>query len=81
MNRENRTKGWLLVGAGLFLAGILCFLSFELIGSTVDAEGILREPFALIPMGWLAVLSGLVCLGITAAGKLVGHRKTACSHE
>ncbi len=39
--------------------GILCFLSFRLIGSEIDENGILREPFFLIPIGWLFLFLGL----------------------
>tara|TARA_Y100000758_G_C15803655_1_gene331853 strand:- start:200 stop:394 length:195 start_codon:yes stop_codon:yes gene_type:complete len=38
--------------------GILCFLSFGLIGSEVDENNFLREPFALIPIGWLFLFLG-----------------------
>ena len=39
--------------------GILCFVAFEpLIGSEVDENGILREPFFLIPIGWLFLFLG-----------------------
>ena len=51
----------------LFLgASLICLVSFYRIGSTVDAHGTLREPFALIPLGYAsgfaALLSGLVAL-------------------
>ena len=38
--------------------GILCFLSFGLIGSEVDENGFLIEPFFLIPIGWLFLFLG-----------------------
>ncbi|GAB7024499.1 DUF3955 domain-containing protein [Salidesulfovibrio brasiliensis] len=38
--------------------GGLCILAFRLIGSSVDASGLLREPFALIPLGWLFLILG-----------------------
>jgi len=38
--------------------GILCFLSFLLIGSETDENGILIEPFFLIPIGWLFLFLG-----------------------
>jgi hypothetical protein len=34
----------------LFGAAVACQVSFHLIGSRVDAQGILREPFGLLPL-------------------------------
>lgn len=57
-----------MVAAGLFLIAVAagCALAFEVIGSHVDDDGWLREPFALIPLGWLSGLAGvsLVVLGL-----------------
>ena len=39
--------------------GILCLLSFKLIGSELDENGFLREPFFLIPIGWAFLFLGL----------------------
>lgn len=33
-------------------------LAFRLIGSTSDRDGFLREPFPLLPIGWLLVIVG-----------------------
>jgi len=41
-----------------------CFVAKALAGSRVDADGILREPFALIPLGWLLAFCGLVLLAV-----------------
>ncbi|MBI9110669.1 DUF3955 domain-containing protein [Maridesulfovibrio ferrireducens] len=45
---------------------IACAIAFNTIGSTIDSEGILHEPFALIPIGWLffllGILVGIVCV-------------------
>ena len=57
-----------MVAVGLFLIAVAlgCAVAYELIGSHVDADGWLREPFALIPVGWLSGLAGvsLVVLGL-----------------
>jgi hypothetical protein len=34
----------------LFGAAVACQVSFHVIGSRVDAQGILREPFGLLPL-------------------------------
>ena len=47
----------------LFIIGLLCLLAFNLIGSTVDAQGVLHEPFGLIPIGFLLIVLGVVLYG------------------
>ena len=42
----------------LLMTGGLCLLAFNLIGSTVDAQGVLHEPFALLPIGFLLIALG-----------------------
>jgi hypothetical protein len=42
-----------------FGSGSLCFWLHREIGSHVDAEGFLHEPFWLLPMGWFFALGGL----------------------
>lgn len=66
----------------MMTAGVLCALAFELIGSTVDAAGILHEPFFLVPAGWILFLGGLVLLAGSTAVRFVksGHGKSAGVH-
>ena len=45
----------------MILAGIGCFLLSSIIGSTIDANGMLHEPFFLIPIGYLFLLIGMIC--------------------
>ncbi|MCX8488883.1 MAG: DUF3955 domain-containing protein [Verrucomicrobia bacterium] len=54
-----------------FIAAILCFsVSWVCwtvcvrIGSTVGPDGVLHEPFGLIPLGWLFDFVGLVLLAL-----------------
>ncbi len=47
-------------GALLILAGLGYFLAFNLLGSTLDAQGFLHEPFALLPLGYLLLFTGMV---------------------
>ena len=42
-----------------FGASSLCFWFHRQIGSYLDAEGFLHEPFWLLPMGWFFAFSGL----------------------
>jgi hypothetical protein len=55
----------------LFLAlATGCALAYRIIGSSVDPDGILREPFALIPLGWLflALAAGCGLLHLVRSG-------------
>ena len=38
------------VATFILCIGIICFIAFELAGSSVDKEEILNEPFFLIPL-------------------------------
>ena len=44
----------------LISAGACCFLLFIIIGSSIDDQGMLHEPFALIPIGYLFIALGLL---------------------
>lgn len=44
----------------LLLAGIGSFLLSMVIGSTVDASGMLHEPFFLIPLGYIFIFLGII---------------------
>lgn len=55
-----KIKLTLYVTLVMILAGVGCFLLFSVIGSTVDSDGILQEPFFLVPIGYLFLLLGLI---------------------
>lgn len=55
-------KRLLVLSAVLATAAGLCLLSFQLIGSRVDAQGVLREPFFLLPISVLLLSSSGVAL-------------------
>lgn len=47
--------------AGILLGwGVLSLLAFGLIGSTVDVQGVLHEPFFLVPLGFLLIFIGII---------------------
>ena len=52
MNKQAR------IGLTSLLLGFGLLAAFRLIGSSVDQDGFLHEPFALLPIGWLFVLLG-----------------------
>ena len=52
MNKQVR------IGLTSLLLGFGLLAAFRLIGSSVDQDGFLHEPFTLLPVGWLFVLLG-----------------------
>ena len=48
------------IATTLLVIGILCFVSFELIGSEVDENGFINEPFALLPTGFISICLSMV---------------------
>jgi len=44
-----------VAGPVLLLIGVGCLVAFSLIGSSVDQDGFLKEPFPLLPIGWLLI--------------------------
>ena len=52
------TKTYIFIAIGFL--GIACAILFSLIGQTVDANGVLHEPFFLIPVGYALMAVGTV---------------------
>lgn len=44
----------------LWLSGGLCFLIKMLVGVQVDAQGLMHEPFFLLPLGYVLLLLGFI---------------------
>ncbi|MFZ2487254.1 MAG: DUF3955 domain-containing protein [Anaerolineae bacterium] len=63
--RISSSLGILLLGAA-----ISCVVAFNMIGSEVDAQGVLHEPFFLIPLFWLFFMSSLAAWGLAIAARL-----------
>ncbi|MEZ8285452.1 hypothetical protein BCU17_10990 [Vibrio splendidus] len=47
------------------ISGLLCFIAYNTIGSYVDKNGLLVEPFGLIPLFWIFELLALVASIVT----------------
>ncbi|WP_342310503.1 DUF3955 domain-containing protein [Burkholderia pyrrocinia] len=58
--READHRGYWTVCACFIIAGFACWIAFAAIGSEVDAQYVLHEPFALLPVGWLMVGIGVI---------------------
>ena len=64
-------KNWTIFFLGL---GASCLLAFQFIGGTLDADGILHEPFALLPLGYFFLLIGML-LGLFGLLRAAFRRK------
>jgi hypothetical protein len=58
--RGARRHDW--IPALFWSMGLVCLAAYHLIGSYVDEQGVLVEPFALIPLSWLFLVLGGVAL-------------------
>lgn len=54
-------KKYLLASTPIFL-GVICMISYFMIGSRVEPDGTLVEPFFLLPLSYLFVFSGIIAL-------------------
>ncbi|MBU5675419.1 DUF3955 domain-containing protein [Alkaliphilus sp. MSJ-5] len=52
---------YLFASTPMFL-GVLCLIIYSMIGSRVEPDGTLVEPFFLIPLSYLFVFSGIISL-------------------
>ena len=57
------------VVTGLLITGIVCFALFYLIGSEVDENGYLNEPFYLLPIGFIFICLSMVLYIVFAITK------------
>lgn len=70
MNRLTLSQRLLALSGVLFAGFLGCQLSYKIIGSHIDQQGVLREPFFLIPSSMVLLLASSVSLvgaGIAAA--------------
>jgi hypothetical protein len=55
----------------LMLSSFACIVAFEVIGSSVNDDGTLVEPFFLIPIAWLLfVVGGILAIATFIKGRL-----------
>jgi hypothetical protein len=55
----------------LILSSFACIVAFEVIGSSVNYDGTLVEPFFLIPIAWLLfVVGGILAIATFIKGRL-----------
>ncbi|MFU0788563.1 MAG: DUF3955 domain-containing protein [Virgibacillus proomii] len=57
------------------LIGVICLISYFIIGSRVTPDGTLEEPFFLIPLSYLFVFSGIALLLFMAIISVIKKNK------
>lgn len=72
MLRRSSSSRLILLAGALAAGAVGCRLAFLLIGSRVDAKGVLRELFALLPISALLLLASAVVLTAAWVGR---HRQ------
>ena len=53
---------WLGAGALMLALAAICAVTYWRIGSHLDPDGTLREPFGFIPLGFLSAFVGAILL-------------------
>lgn len=48
------------IATALLIFGITCFILFYVIGSEVDEDGYIHEPFALLPLGFISICLSMI---------------------
>ena len=64
MKRLSRNLAYLFISLA-----IIFMLAFNLIGSEVDADGVLKEPFFLIPFSYVSFVLGIIFAVISVVKK------------
>ncbi len=57
-------RSWGIASAGFGALAALCFMGFNATPATLDENGVLHEPFGLIPLGYLFALLAAVSFGV-----------------
>lgn len=63
-----------IITIAALLAGVGCFLVFQIIGSEVAADGTLVEPFYVLPIGYLCMVIGIGAGVMTLFGRRKNNR-------
>jgi hypothetical protein len=62
------------IGVLVAAIGLACLIAFRMIGSSVEPNGFVQEPFALLPIGYLLVFVGALVALIGYIKLLVARR-------
>ena len=80
MDKLVRVTSW--AGVILFIGAAVCVAAFNIIGSEIDAEGMLHEPFFLIPLSLLFIISSIIAGIVHILARIVRakQKKTTMSY-
>jgi hypothetical protein len=62
-------RTWGIASASFGVLSGLCFVGFKATPATLDANGVLHEPFGLIPLAYLCALLAVVLFGVACLGR------------
>jgi hypothetical protein len=66
---------FLVSGSVCALLALGCVLLFEDLGASVDAQGLLHEPFGLIPLAWLFLSRNSILVSGTGARRAFSRKR------
>ena len=62
-----------LLSLALLAIGLVLWAGYAVLGSYVDENGVLQEPFPLLALGWLFVLAAGAMLAGVVGVKMIEH--------
>jgi hypothetical protein len=66
-----------LLSLALLAIGLVLWAGYAALGSCVDENGVLQEPFPLLALGWLFVLAGGATLTGAVGVRIIKHFRGA----
>ncbi|WP_121639595.1 DUF3955 domain-containing protein [Virgibacillus sp. Bac330] len=67
-------KKKMILASSPILLGVICLMSYYIIGARVTEDGVLKEPFFLIPLSFLFIFSGITLLCLMALVAVIKNR-------
>jgi hypothetical protein len=58
------------------ILGVGCIIAYNIIGASVTAEGLVVEPFFLMPIALLLIVVGIIWLIVAAVSFFRDHKKS-----
>jgi prepilin signal peptidase PulO-like enzyme (type II secretory pathway) len=79
MNKVIKSSSWL--GILFFTGAVLCMVAYNMIGQEVDAQGVLQEPFFLIPLFWLFLALSIITGVVNIVSRIIRARSTKTASQ
>ena len=64
----------MMISLILLLIGAALWLGYASQGASIDADGVLHEPFPLLALGWLFMLTGGIALLVGMARTIIKRK-------